>query len=277
MNNMEMLSLKEIEKISPAFQGRLGNAFARFLMHTLAVDDVNKLYQRNEAYFGPEFASHILKDIGVDYSILGKENLEKLPEGPFITISNHPYGGIDGVILTDLFGHIRSDYKLMVNKFLGIVERMSQNFITVIPNGEEKHSPTIDSIEGIRHVVYHIKEGHPVGMFPSGAVSDFSLKDCCVRDRKWQTEAIRLIRRVKVPIVPVRFFDGNSKFFYSLGLIHWKVRLMRLPAEVFNKRGKQVRLGIGEPISVERQAFFDSIDSYGAFLRDSVYGMTIQL
>lgn len=74
-----------------------------------------------------------LEELGVAYEVFNVEVLERLPEGGFITVSNHPYGGIDGVVLVDLFGRIRPDYKVMVNKFLGRIETLKDNFICVTP------------------------------------------------------------------------------------------------------------------------------------------------
>ena len=197
--------------------------------------------------------------------------LHELPEGPFITISNHPYGSIDGVMLVDMFGHIRKDYKVMVNKILSRIETLQDNFICVTPTGTERTAPTRDSIQGIKDALSHVRAGHPLGIFPSGAVSDLSLKDGCIRDREWQEAVIRLIRKLNVPVVPVHFLDRNSDLYYSLGLIDWRIRLLRLPAEVFNKRGKRTRIAIGKVIMPEQQDEFMDIRSFGEFLRSKVY------
>ena len=272
---MPLLSVEELSNASPIFRGVVGKPFAKFLLKIFRIERVNQLYDRNYQYKGPEFASSILKDIGVNYQVGGLKNLENLPEGAFVTISNHPYGSIDGIILVDLFAHINPDYKVMVNNFLSRIEAMDENFITVTPTGKKKEAATKESIAGIRSAIKQLKDGKPLGIFPSGAVSDLSIKDGCVRDREWQEAVIRLIKKGKVPVVPVRFFDGNSKFYYRLGLIDWKVRLLRLPSEVFNKRGKDVRIGIGAPISVEEQEKYSDIGEYRAFLRDKVYNMEL--
>lgn len=255
------------------FKGRVGNALGRFLMSALAIDKVNDLYDRNSKRRGPDFAKAVLKDIGVHYEILNPHRLDDLPEGPFITISNHPYGSIDGVMLVDLFGHLRPDFKVMVNKFLGRIETLGDNFICVTPTGTERTAPTKDSLQGIKEAVTHVRSGHPLGIFPSGAVSDLSLKDRCIRDREWQEPVIRLLKKLNVPIVPVHFLDRNSNFYYYLGLIDWRIRLLRLPSEVFNKRGESTRIAIGETITPRQQAAFRDIDSFRDFLREKVYGL----
>lgn len=270
---MPLLSIDELEKAAPIFRGAAGNAFGRMLMQILAVDKVNDLYDRNAALTGPDFARAVLKDIGVEYEVIGRERLEKLPDGPFITISNHPYGSIDGVMLVDLFGHIRPDFKVMVNRFLSRIGTLSDNFICVTPVGAERTAPTRDSIQGIKDSVAHVRGGHPLGLFPSGAVSDLSIKERCIRDREWQEPVIRLIRKLNVPVVPVHFLDRNSDFYYSLGLIDWRVRLLRLPGEVFNKRGKRTRIAIGEIITPEVQKEFDDIGDFRDFLRNKVYNL----
>lgn len=270
---MPLLSIDELEKAAPIFRGAAGNAFGRMLMQILAVEKINDLYDRNIGFVGPDFARAVLKDIGVEYEVIGRERLEKLPDGPFITISNHPYGSIDGVMLVDLFGHIRPDFKVMVNRFLSRIGTMSDNFICVTPVGAERTAPTRDSIQGIKDSVAHVRGGHPLGLFPSGAVSDLSIKDRCIRDREWQEPVIRLIRKLNVPVVPVRFLDRNSDFYYSLGLIDWRVRLLRLPGEVFNKRGKRTRIAIGEIITPEVQKEFDDIGDFRDFLRNKVYNL----
>lgn len=268
---MPLLTLSELENASPLFRGRAGNAFCKGLMHMLAVDKVNDLYDRNTGFTGPEFATAVLKDIGVEYEILNADVLELLPEGPFITISNHPYGHIDGVMLVDVFGRKRPDFKVIVNKFLGRIETLKDNFICVTPTGTERTAPTKDSIQGIKDAIAHIRAGHPLGIFPSGAVSDLSLRDRCIRDREWQEPVIRLIKKLNVPIVPVHFLDRNSDFYYMLGLIDWRVRLLRLPSEVFNKRNKMTRIALGPVITPEQQSEFTDIDQFRVFLRNTVY------
>lgn len=272
---MPLLSIEELSNASPIFRGCVGKKFAQSLLRLFRVEKVNQLYDNNYQYKGPEFASHILQDIGVDYQVGGLENLNNLPEGAFITISNHPYGSIDGIILVDLFAHINPDFKVMVNNFLSRIEPLNENFIAVTPTGKRREAATKESIAGVRNAIKQLKDGKPLGIFPSGAVSDLSLKEGCIRDREWQEAIIRLIKKARVPIVPVRFFDGNSKFYYNLGLIDWKVRLLRLPSEVFNKRGEEVRVGIGSPILPQEQEGYSDINDYRTFLRESVYKMEL--
>lgn len=240
-------------------------------MQVLSIDRVNDLYDRHSSVKGAEFARVILKDIGAEYEILNQDVLDHLPGGQFIAISNHPYGHIDGVMLVDIFGHIRPDFKVMVNSFLWRVESLRDNFICVTPIGEQRTSPTLNSIHGIKDALSHIHSGGVLGLFPSGAVSDLSLKDGCIRDREWQEPVIRMIKKLNVPIVPVHFIDRNSNFYYSLGLIDWKIRLLRLLAEVFNKKGKRIRIAIGDIISPEQQAEFNDLGKFGVFLRNKVY------
>lgn len=240
----------------------------------LSIDKVNDLYDHNSSVTGPDFAEAVLKDIGVEYEVLNKDVLKHLPDGAFITISNHPYGHIDGVMLVDLFGHMRPDFKVMVNKFLGRIENLRDNFICVTPTGTERTGPTKESIQGIKEAVAHIRSGGVLGLFPSGAVSDLSVKDRCIRDREWQEPVIRLIKKMNVPVVPVHFLDRNSNFYYSLGLLDWRVRLLRLPAEVFNKRGKLTRIALGEIISPEELLKYEDIDELIDFLRNKVYTST---
>lgn len=80
-----------------------------------------------------------------------------------------------------------------------------------------------------------------------------------------------MIKILNVPVVPVHFLDRNSNFYYSLGLIDWRVRLARLPAEVFNKRGKQTRIALGEIIMPERLSSFEDLGELRSFLRNMVY------
>lgn len=270
---MPLLTLNELEKATPMFRGKCGNALCRGLMRMLAIDKVNDLYDRNSFIKGPDFTKSVLEDIGVEYEIQNPEVLKHLPDGPFITISNHPYGHIDGVMLVDIFAHIRPDYKVMVNKFLGRIETLEENFICVTPTGEERTAPTNDSIQGVKCAVAHIRSGGVLGLFPSGAVSDLSLRDRCIRDRQWQEPIIRLIKKMNVPVLPVHFIGRNSDFYYSLGLIGWKVRLLRLPAEVFNKRAKSTRIAIGEIITPEQLSEYQEIGPLNDFLRSKVYNL----
>ncbi|NTV84816.1 MAG: hypothetical protein HGA23_11045 [Bacteroidales bacterium] len=270
---MNAIDPKDFEALSPVFRGKAGQWLAELIMQIASLDKVNYVYNHSINYTGARFAEGLLNDFGVNYTIGNAERLNQLPEKAFITISNHPNGGLDGIILIDLLARIRPDFRLMVNRILSLVKTMKDNFISVTPVGNKKKALTMASIQGIRETLTHLQQGHPVGFFPSGAVSDFSLKEMRVRDRSWQKSILHLIRTVKVPVVPIRFFGRNSAFFYFLGLINWRVRSLRLPHEVFNKSKQEILIGIGNILSVEEQEQFTDTESLGRFLRKAVYEM----
>lgn len=272
---MKVVDLHHFESLSPVFKGKLGNHLAQAIMKFLAIDKINQIYHNSGHLTGAEFTQGLLNDLGVNYMIGNPDHLTKLPEGSFITIANHPYGGLDGVILIDLMAGLRPDFRLMVNEILLLIKTLADNFISVTPTGNFKKGITAASMNGIRKTLAHLREGHPVGFFPSGAVSDLSLLEGRVRDRKWQESILHLIHRVKVPILPIRFFDGNSAFYYMLGLLNWRIRVLRVPSEVFNKSNRLTRIGIGEILSVEEQKQYTTPASFGAFLRKSVYEMPL--
>ena len=281
---MPLITLQELQRMSPLLRGRVGRAVGRCAMKLLFVDRLNVLYDRHCHLRGPDFAHSVLRDLEIEYEVFAETPMALLQLGglragmPFITISNHPCGIIDGVVLIDYFGHLYPDYRLMANGLLGRVEALAPSFISVTPIGAERHAPTRDSILGMRHALTQLRSGGALGLFPAGAVSDFSLRDCLVRDREWQLPIIRFMAKAGVPILPVRFFDGNSWPYYLLGLIDWRVRLLRLPAEVLNKGQRPMRLSIGQLVGVEEQQQYlatHTIEEYGLWLRCKVYGMSI--
>jgi len=260
---------------------RLYNVVVKLILPRL-----KRAYDRNEQFKGVEFVRHLFEDIGMDYHIGNLKNLLNLPNGPFITISNHPYGGVDGLILIDTIGRLRGTYKVMVNKILAYLHTLEENFITVNPTTDHRTAPTSVSLKGIKDSLLQLESGSPLGIFPAGAVSNFKLSNHIepkehlswtnshVADRPWQESAIRLIQKVNVPVLPVRFLDGNSVFFYLLGYVHWIVRTLRLPHEAVTRNGKPTRVVFGEIIPPEKIASFGKdIDALTAFLRGSVYGM----
>ena len=79
-----------------------------------------------------------------------------------------------------------------------------------------------------------------------------------------------------VPVLPIRFFDGNTKFFYMLGTLHgWKIRTLRLPHEVMTKRGQTIRMGLGPVITPEQQAACKTLAELRTLLRASVYSQSL--
>jgi len=271
-----ILGIDELCKMSPVFRGRIGRGFARFLMDVFSISRINRLYDGAADSRGIEACSKVIDGMGCNYYVGNRSNLDLIPEqGGFVTVSNHPYGGLDGLIQIELVGSRRKDYRYIVNNILARAESLGDAFITVTPTTTEKKAPDAVTVGGIKKIMMQLNEGHGLGCFPSGAVSDFKLKLRKLQDREWQESMLRIIKKAKVPVIPVYFPDHNSSFFYFLGLISWKLRLLRLPSEFFNKDKGIHRVIVGRPVSVEEQLRYTDIKAYGRMLREKVYGMPI--
>ena len=270
-----VITPEQAPQLLPIFKGKRGKLLFKLGLKLTGIDKVNATHDRLEKAGvtpGPDFAKGILDDVGVDFRIGNAERLQTLPEGPFITISNHIYGHLDGISLVDIIGHIRPKAKVMVNEFLMWIHGLAPSFISVNPTEKEKKT-TATSINGIKNALLQIQEGEPLCLFPSGAVADLKPREgWIISERPWQEGALKLIRKARVPVVPIRFLDRNSNFYYSLGLLDYRIRFTRLFHELYNKRGTHPRMAIGETIPVEA---LDAVPEaqFGDFLRSSVYAM----
>lgn len=265
----DVLNYDDIRKMVPKLDGH--EKLVNWLLHFLSVDEVNAVHRRSCDTPGPEFVKRMLiDDFKIKLRIDNEEILSRFKEGPFITVSNHPLGALDGIALIYMVTRHRPEYKVMVNMILNKISAMRPNFIAVdawASNDPEKRAV---SVNGIRQAIKQLRDGNPVGFFPAGAMSKSTLRNG-LQDRPWQPSILQIIARAKVPVIPIYFHDGNSWWCDFLGHACWPARSLRLPAEVFRKRGKTLHISIGEPITVEQQAQFNDPEQLGAFLRQKTY------
>lgn len=241
------------------------------LLHWLSVDKVNAVHAHNCETPGPAFVEGLLRDFDIKLRVDGLDVLDNLPEGPFITVSNHPFGALDGITLIHLVASRRPEYKVMVNMILGRIWAMEPNFIAVDPMSSNDPAKKAVSVNGIRQAIDQVRSGRPLGFFPAGAVSKVNWRGRLV-DRRWQPNVIRLIDKLKVPVIPIYFHGSNSWFFNFLGIVCWQLRTLRLPSEVFRKCHTTMHISVGNPITVEEQrAHAGSIDELGRYLKDATY------
>ncbi len=245
----------------------------KWLLHALSVDKVNDIHSRNCSHLGADFTTAMLKDLDVRLRVDNSKVLDNLPDGPFITVSNHPFGAIDGITLIHLIGTRRPKYKVMVNMVLNHISAMRPSFIAVDAMQSDDPKKKAVSMQGIREVIKNIRDGQPVGFFPAGAMSKINWK-LRLQDRQWQPTVMRLIQQLKVPVIPIFFNGTNSWWFNILGVVCWQARTFRHPAEIFRKAHKEVHISIGDPISVEEQmAHNGSLEELTAFLREKTYSL----
>lgn len=232
---------------------------------------VNRVYDSGKYETGTDIEDAMLdKGVGIKRMVHNIEVLKQFDGQPFITVSNHPYGHIDGIMLVGEVAKIRSDFKVMVNWMLGLIDTMEDHFIGVNPYSSGSLSER-SSLAGVKECIQHLKENHPLGFFPAGAVS--KNKIIKIEDREWQDGVIKLIQKAKVPVIPVYISGQNSWLFNFLDLIDWRLRTVRLCHELNNKKGKTIHMVFGEPITVEEQKKFSDTKLLGSFLKEKTYNL----
>ena len=251
---------------------RIGGASAaKVLMTVLRINKINKLYNDLSHLKGMEFIDALIERLQLEYEI-SKEELAKIPkDGAFITVSNHPFGGIDGMLLIKILYKIRPDIRVLSNFVLNKIEPVSEYMLPVNPFERRKEASS--SLAGIKLALEQLQEGRVLGIFPAGEVSSYNEDNYGISDREWQYPAMKMIKKARVPVIPVYFQGSNSRLFHILGLIHPTLRTVRLPAEVFNKKHKKIRIRIGNPVSVKEQDTFSDISTFGRYLRAKTYAL----
>ena len=266
---MALVTSKEISQVIGLQKfGFLGTFIGWLLMRILRISAINKIYKNNKEKKDLEFLNGVLDDCNIRFEI-PEEDLKRIPkEGAFITISNHPLGGIDGVLLLKLLIEKRVDYKIIANFLLHRIEPLKPYVMPVNPFENRKDAKS--SMAGIKSALQHIKEGKPLGIFPAGEVSTY--KDGKLKvDKPWEEGAVKLIKKANVPVIPIYFHAKNSRLFYFLSKLSDTLRTAKLPSEVISQGGRVIKVRIGKPISVEDQNEYQEIPAFYEFIRKKTY------
>ena len=246
-----VLDAEDVMEMVPRLRGH--RKLIDRLLHILQIDRVNEVHDRFFDTPGVPFTQSLLKDFRITTRIDGLDVLDKLPEGAFITVSNHPFGALDGITLISIIGQRRPEYKVMVNMILNRITAMRPNFIAVDQSASDDPAKKAVSMAGIREVMKQVRSGHPVCFFPAGAISKIN-RHGWLEDQEWKPVVMRLIAQLKVPVIPVFFHGTNSFMFNLLGRVSWVLRTMRLPSEVWRKCDTEMHVSIGDIITPEEIA-----------------------
>ncbi len=247
---------------------------ASLLMEIMKINDINETFEKAEQFEGVEFVDEILRLVGVKVEVM-ESDFKNIPlDGAFVAIANHPYGGIEGLLLIKILCTIRPDAKVMANFILKKIPNLSDFFVAVNPFENVEHS---SSISGLKTTLSLLNGGTPIGIFPAGEVSTYKLGQQQVTDKLWHPVVGKLIGKAKVPVLPIYFHGNNGLLFNLLSLIHPTLRTAKLPSELFNKKGHTIRVRIGKPVLFEDIPDNLNNNSLLAFLRAKTYALGVGL
>ncbi|RRJ89009.1 lysophospholipid acyltransferase family protein [Paenimyroides tangerinum] len=267
---MQIVNAKQVAKAIKVDKfGAFGTFIGWVFMKVTRISKLNKIYTKSYDSDTIKFLGKLVNEFGVSYDI-PTDDLKRLPKtGPYITVSNHPLGGLDGILLMKIMLEHDPEFKIIGNFLLQEIEPLKPIIMPVNPFDDMKDVKS--SVMGLKETLRHLSDGKPLGIFPAGEVS--TIEDGSIMlDKPWEPTAMKIIQKANVPVVPIYFHTKNSKLFYWLAKINPILRTLKLPSELLTQRKKVIKIRIGKSISVnEQNEHKESLEQYTDFLRKKTY------
>lgn len=241
----------------------------RWLHNKLHLDEINPFLEESGDFNGVDFLNATVRFIGVDYLFHNEEYVPR-DDKQRIYVSNHPLGGLDGVLLLKYLNENQGKTRGLVNDFLMALKPLREFFVPINKVGGQARG----SIQKIDEL-YESKDN--VLVFPAGLCS--RKRNGKIADLEWQKHFIQKALQYKLDVVPIYFDGRNSNFFYNLArvrkFLHIKVNIemLYLVDEMFKHRGKKFDVYFGKPISYETFDKTKSQKEWAAEVKSIVYGL----
>jgi len=195
---------------------------------------------------GQPFWAQALDIMGINLAT-PEEEIARIPaKGPLVITANHPHGLVDGMVMAELIGRVRTDYKILTRSLLTGVAEIDE---FMIPVPFEHEPDALDkNLEMRRRAMEHLAGGGAIALFPAGVVASADTWFGPAIERPWNAFTAKLIRRSGATVLPVRFPGQNSRAYQMANMISSTLRQGLLLHEVRHALNKPQRPIVGDPI-----------------------------
>lgn len=257
-----------LKKKSPRIYRLLPRFVINYIKRTIHQEKLNEALREFKDKDGLDFISHLLDFYGITYTVSDEENIPR--EGRYIFVSNHPLGGLDGMVFLDLIGKYHKNVKFIVNDLLLNLKNLEPVFVPVNKHGRQ-------STEYVRKIEELYKSDYQVLYFPAGLCS--RKQGNKIMDLEWKKSFIKKAIDYKRDIVPVRFEGRNSRFFYHFANLRQKmgiktnIEMFYLPDEMYKQKHQKIHVTIGKPIPWSHFDKSKSLADWAEYVKRRVYAL----
>ncbi|SMX46705.1 hypothetical protein MAA8898_03496 [Maliponia aquimaris] len=216
---------------------------------------------------GQAFWSQALGIMGIDL-LTPPEQIARIPaKGPVVIVANHPHGLVDGMVLAELIGRVRTDYKILTRSLLTGVSEIEEFMIPVpFPHEDDARE---QGLEMRAQAMAHLRAGGVIVLFPSGVVASSDSWWGPAVERSWNPFTAKMIQRSGATVVPVFFPGQNSRVYQIANRVSATIRQGLLIHEVVHACRRPQKPVVGVPITPQEVSGFDGGQrEFVAWLRD---------
>lgn len=230
-------------------------------------------FERRGAAQGQAFWRAALDVMGVDL-LTPPEEIAYIPAtGPVVLVANHPHGLVDGMILADMIGRVRPDYRILTRRILTGIDESAASYMIPVPFPHEADSQS-KMIEMRARAMEHLGNGGLIALFPSGVVASSDSMFGPVLERDWNLFTAKMIRTSGASVVRVYFSGANSRLYQIANRISPTLRQGLLLREIVYSLDKAQRPVIAPPLSpAEIAAPLADPRAFMAWLRESTLAL----
>lgn len=222
-----------------------------WLTAKLQIIKMIRQFEKEGAPVGQAFWPAVLRVMGIELQTPAEQIANIPTEGPVVVVANHPHGLVDGMILADLIGRVRDDYKILTRALLTGIDEAAASYMIPVPfpyeeNAQEKF------VEMRAKAMAHLKAGGLISVFPSGVVATSETMFGPVIEAEWNVFTAQMIRRSGARVVPMYFPGTNSRAYQIANKLSSTLRQGLLLREVVNACNKPQKPVVGKPLTDEQ-------------------------